>query len=273
MDNIKVDNNENIIIGKPQLANSKIIFEETAHNNIVYCEDGVNLKNSSIRLKGANSIVFLSTSKRTLFFNATLYNDSVLYFGKNTFINGIGGNVMRIILSERKNLIIGADCLFSSGICFRTADAHPIYDVTTKKRINRSKSIYLGDHVWIGQDTYILKGSTLGSGSIIGACSVISGKTIHSNSVWAGNPIKMIRDNVMFTKNLVHNYDSELSAKRDKIETNKYIYEYEQDVTLDFYRIDEELSRMKNALERLKFLRMLSSCDGTKNRFFVWKDN
>ena len=53
-----------------------------------------------------------------------------------------------LLLSERKNIIIGDQCLFSHTIWFRNADPHLIYDNITNKRINPTQSIYIGDHVW-----------------------------------------------------------------------------------------------------------------------------
>ena len=65
---------------------------------------------------------------------------------------------MNVILSEQKHLFIGNDCLLSFGIWVRNADPHLIYDVESHKRVNPTKSIYIGDHVWIGQSAMILKG-------------------------------------------------------------------------------------------------------------------
>ena len=45
----------------------------------------------------------------------------------------------------------------------RTADPHIIYDIH-RKRINPSKSVFIGDHVWCGQNVLLLKGCRVGSG-------------------------------------------------------------------------------------------------------------
>ena len=78
----------------------------------------------------------------------------------------------------------------------RTADPHLIYNIVDNQRINHSRSIYIGDHVWIGQNAMILKGSSIHSGSVIGAMSLVAGKTIHSNSCWGGNPVRMLKENI-----------------------------------------------------------------------------
>ncbi|MFE4813367.1 hypothetical protein ACFQ9Y_19885 [Peribacillus simplex] len=64
--------------------------------------------------------------------------------------------------------------MLSSGVVVRLADPHLVYDGTTRKRINRTKSVYLGDHIWIGQDVMILKGVEVGTGSILGAMSLVT---------------------------------------------------------------------------------------------------
>ena len=53
--------------------------------------------------------------------------------------------------------------------------------------------INIGHDVWIGGHTIILSGSTIGNGTVIGAGSLVSGN-LESYSIYAGNPIKKIRD-------------------------------------------------------------------------------
>lgn len=265
---MELDGNKNLILGNPQLQRSNIIFEENTKNNILYCDKDVTLKNSTIRFKGNNSVVFLSKNNYSYFLNkVTLYNDSILYFGSNNRFNKAGG--VRIILSERTHLIIGADGLLAENVNFKTADAHLIYDAVTGERINHSRSIYLGDHVWIGAEALILKGTMIGSGSIIGARSVVSGKRIHSNSVWGGNPVKLIRNNVQFTKNLVHNYTLQMSNEREKTNIDKFIYKNEPNKTLHFSSLDNELNKISSREDKLDFLRALSNYEDVKNRFFI----
>ena len=85
-------------------------------------------------------------------------------------------DVVNVILSESKNVVVGNGCLFSIGNWLRVADPHLIYNADTMKRINFSKSIYIGDHVWIGQNSLVLKGTQIGSGSIVAAGSLTTKK-------------------------------------------------------------------------------------------------
>ena len=121
--------------------------------------------------------------------NVHAYSNTCIYIGRDNYFNGRA----TLIASERKNIIIGDDGLFSFGIYVRTADPHLLYSGETKERINESKSVLMGDHVWIGQGALLLKGSSIGSGSVIGGGAVVSGKAIPSNTVAAGNPAKVIK--------------------------------------------------------------------------------
>ncbi len=59
--------------------------------------------------------------------------------------------------------------------------------------INRPISI--GSRVWIGAGAIILPGVTIGDDTVIGAGSVVN-KSIPAGVVAAGNPCRIIRDNV-----------------------------------------------------------------------------
>ena len=162
-----------------KIKNSKIIFKGS--NNFLYCDESITLQDCNLNFAGDNSIIFLSNSVHPYRLNVLINNNSVLYFGSNNFFNT--QSIVTIYLSEEKHFFCGNNGMFSTGIFFRNADPHLIYDSKTYKRLNKTKSIYLGDHVWIGQNSLILKGTKIDSGSIIGGGSVISGKHISHNTV------------------------------------------------------------------------------------------
>ena len=58
-----------------------------------------------------------------------------------------------------------------------------------------TKPIIIGDHVWIGKNALILKGVTIGNGAIVAAGSVVV-KDVSAKTLVAGNPAKVIKDNV-----------------------------------------------------------------------------
>lgn len=54
--------------------------------------------------------------------------------------------------------------------------------------------VVIGNHVWLGMNSVVMKGVTIGDNVIIGANSVVT-KDIPSNSIAAGIPCKIIKEN------------------------------------------------------------------------------
>lgn len=255
---------DNSVIINPQqseMKNSQITFN--GKNNILCIEDGTVLSNSKIIFNGENSVVYISKSIHPCIINVTVYNESVVFFGRNSYYNG----AVNVIASERQNVITGDDCLFSFGIWIRTADPHLIYGIETKKRLNHSKSVYIGDHVWIGQSAMILKGCEFGSGSILGGGSVASGKKIPSNTSYVGNPAKLIQEGIFYSSKCVHAYDEAKTKESDILDTDKWIYA-ESAGTIDLSSFDASLKSIKNAKDKLNFIKDKIINNTDKNRFF-----
>lgn len=262
---------KNIFRGhSPRMIDSEIIF--VGERNILYCQENVCLRNTSIRFSGNDSIVFLSSNHSDYHITVSIFNNSALYFGENNYFNPRGEN-MRLVLSEGKNMIFGKGNLFSFGITARNADPHLIYSVDTKKRLNPSKSIFIGDHTWIGQEVLILKGSKIGSGSILGAGSIVANKQIHSNSSWAGNPVKLVKDGIFYTHEVVHAWTEVETKKFEYYNTEEFIYSFKENETLEFDMIDKDITSIQGAKNKLKYLIENVSKKTNKNRFYVAKQN
>ncbi len=250
---------DNKIIGGENITfnNSQISF--TGRNNVLFCEEGVTLSSSNLKFNGDGCLIYLSKNSHAYMLDATLYRDSVLFFGKNNYFNG----AMHIILSERKHAFIGSGNLISFGVWLRTADPHLIYSVKTMKRINPSKSVFIGDHIWIGQGAMLLKGTQISSGSIIGAMALVSGKHIPSNESWGGNPAKKISDGIFWDNACVHAFDEEKTEKSMEYSSRKHIFKYKSNENIPFLKIDEALSSgsVENKIDYIK------NFSEDKNRF------
>lgn len=98
------------------------------------------------------------------------------------------------------SILVGEDCMFSSGVTVRATDGHKIHDINTGTRINFDKSVEIGDHVWIMQDAKILKGVKVLSGCIIGANSVVTKSIDCENAIIAGSPAKIIKKDIYWSK-------------------------------------------------------------------------
>ncbi len=263
----------NQILGEfPNMENSVINFK--GKGNILFCESGVALRDSTLNFKNDNSLIFLGTCGHSSYsLNISTHNNTVFHLGAFCYTN----NTVSVELSEHRHCFIGDYSIFSTGICFRNADAHLLYSCSTKKRLNPTKSIYVGDHVWIGMNSLILKGTQIDSGSIIGAGSIVSGKKIPHNTVWGGNPAKQLKDDIFWDERCVHSWTedmTEISADYDAF-LNKYpgndpfdnwIFEYTKAESLDFDEIDQQLNARKTCQEMCDYLIQLNS-KKAKNRF------
>ncbi len=254
---------QNCVIGEnPTLKNSVVKF--VGKNNILFCEKDVILVNSEIIFNGSNSLIYLSSNKHEYKLGVTINNNQVCFFGKHNYMNG----KINIILSEEKHIFIGGDNLLSFGIWMRNADPHLIYDSKTKKRINPTKSIFVGDHVWIGQSALILKGTIIGSGSIVGAMSVVSGITIPSNECWGGVSAKRLKTGVFWEGSCVHSW-TELKTQKSQIyEEDTYIYNKNLNNLTSYNEIDIQLSNAKTSNDKLGYILELVQIN-EKNRFAI----
>ncbi len=232
--------------------------------NILYVEDGVRVSNSQIKFNSDNAVVYLSKSRSLYYVDISANRDACVFIGKNNYINGR----VLIITSERKNIIIGDEGLISFGVCMRTADPHLIYSCETKKRINESKSVLIGDHVWIGQNVLVLKGTVMGSGSILGGGSVITNKSIPSNASAAGNSARIISENVFFSKECVHNFTQEQSEQYQTMESDEWIYS-EDKSQMGLKKLDELICSKSSAEEKLKVVLKNIANNDSKNRFYI----
>lgn len=122
--------------------------------------------------------------------------------------------------------------------------------------------------MWIGQHVFLLKGSCIHSGSVIGAASVVANKKISSNCVIAGNPCKVINNEVFWNEACVHGYTNE-ETENTSIGTNmEGVFCYVPNEYISFEMLDEVMSK-GNTNEKLEELISLNS---GKNRF-GWKSN
>ena len=123
----------NVVTGSPVFSEgAKIIFR--GEGNVLLCEEGVTLS-GVIDFKGNDAVVYLARNKYAYSLNLTMWHETTCYMGEDNYFNGR----LSAIVSERRSLIIGDNCLFSFGIWIRTADPHLIYDAKSMARINCSK--------------------------------------------------------------------------------------------------------------------------------------
>lgn len=98
---------------------------------------------------------------------------------------------------EGTKIFVGKDGLFAPGVQIRTGDSHSIMDMSGK-RTNQSQDISIGNHVWISSEAVVLKGSTIPDDVVIGIRSMVNKKLDESNCVYAGTPVKKVKQGVLW---------------------------------------------------------------------------
>jgi acetyltransferase-like isoleucine patch superfamily enzyme len=95
-----------------------------------------------------------------------------------------------------REIIIGDFANFGGNVSIWDTDFHPL-EFEARRRHDESqiisKPILIGNDVFVGANSIILKGVSIGEKSIVGAGSVVS-RDIPAGQIWAGNPIKFIRN-------------------------------------------------------------------------------
>lgn len=253
---------DNKIIGMPHLINSKINFR--GKNNILVCDNNIKLDNIVLDFNGDNTIVYLASDLKNSF-HLVVYNNSTVFFGRDVDC----GSFVNLEVYESNNLIIGDDCVIEDNVCINTSDKYPIYDVLNKERVNYSDSVYVGDHVWIGRNVFISKGTRIGSGTIVGNKTYLAPNVkIPSNVLLIGNPAKIIKKDVFFTKNFVGPFKSEDSINSQFYKSDVFIFNVVNQETLSIESIEKVLNEL-DVESRWEFIQKLFIRSKKKNRFSV----
>lgn len=131
-------------------------------------------------------------------FLRTWTSNQLLFWGHGSTSNGVHVHIQ----GEEKSVIIGEDCMFSSGITIRNSDMHAVVDMRTGELTNPPGNIVVEPHVWVGQDALVGRRVVLGMGSIIGAKAVAS-KDVPRFTTVAGVPAKVIKQEVTWDRKQV----------------------------------------------------------------------
>lgn len=166
----------------------------TGTNNTIIIEDEVFLRDVLIEISGQNNRLIVRMGSK--FYS----KGKISIFGKNNLVD-IGENTynigpISILVQEDNNKIVtGEHCMFAQNTFIRNSDSHSILSLDGK-RINPSKDVILGKHVWVGYGATILKGTVLGDNCIVGTQAVISGNHPQPGCIYAGNPAKLVKENI-----------------------------------------------------------------------------
>ncbi len=139
-----------------------------------------------ISIEGSNNTVIIEELvevEKRLEINIT-DNNSYIYVGRGTTFE----ETVISVADEHNQVLIGEDCMFSSGCKILASDFHSIIDLKTGIRKNHSKGVKIKNHVWVGMGVLILKNTYIGDNSIIGANTTVAGK-IPANSIYRNGAV------------------------------------------------------------------------------------
>lgn len=136
-------------------------------------------------------------------------------------------NGVEIKLLEKKSIIkIGKNCMLSNGIIMWATDSHSVID-TNGKLLNYGHSIVIGDHVWISRNVTFGKNTEIMHDSIVGMSSIVTTKFNEPYIAIGGNPAKIIKRNVTWTRDCPDKYLTKEYNEFDySIEKNKPNLDY-----------------------------------------------
>lgn len=159
-------------------------------NNTIIVRNG-KLKNIRIGIDGDNNMVEFGENLQIGSLEIIIQSSSCkVFIGDKTQIGGA-----KIVCCEYQDqVIIGNNNLIADDVEFWSCDGHSIYQ--DGKRINQSKPIVIDDNVWIARNAKILKGVTIQTNTVIGMNSLVTSGTYPANTLIAGLPAKVIKENI-----------------------------------------------------------------------------
>ena len=128
---------------------------------------------------------------------------SEIRIGNNNYFNGSNNS---IIAPLNTKILIGDGNLFAGNITFWGRNDHIIYDIKTKKRLNKDRDILIGDSNWICQNVTFLPKGQIGNNCVVGFGSIVNCNLIKNNTLIVGVPAKIKKKKINWSRST--DYDS-----------------------------------------------------------------
>ena len=101
------------------------------------------------------------------------------------------------LLDDNAAVSIGKDCMFAGQTSIWASDAHAVYDINTRKVLNKvSPPLKIADHCWIAQGVKFTKNASIAKNTVVAGSSVVTKKFTDENVIIAGNPGKIVKNNI-----------------------------------------------------------------------------
>lgn len=178
----------NLMIYKP----TTMKIEKSAKLNIKGCF----IFNSQWKIKRnkASGHLYIGKNANLNVGEFIVYAGSSISIQENAKLN-IGSGYMNYNSKIRcfDEINIGEGVFISENVTISDSIGHIVKH--NKKVSEKTKPINIGSHVLIGMNSTILRGVNIGDGAIIAAGSIVT-KDVPANSMVAGNPARVIKENV-----------------------------------------------------------------------------
>lgn len=153
-----------------------------------------------------DSIIEFKKGNRKTLINSDFISNMVGLYQRTIIVARYGGRVSigsgcgisGATIYAINSIEIGNDVLIGGNSKIIDNDFHPLHaDKRNPQKLEdvKQKPIIIGDGCFIGANSIILKGTKLGRNCVVGAGSVVSG-VFPDNVIIAGNPAKIIKDNI-----------------------------------------------------------------------------
>ena len=170
------------------------------------------LENNHFQIAGDNNLISIQKSRFVI---------------RNFSICSLQGNNRRVTIDEDfsveklfllieesdSSISIGKDCMFSRDLYFRNSDGHCIVD-ENGCILNKATKMVIGDHVWIGAWVRLCKNVCIPDGCIIGMGSIVTKKFTEKNAVIAGNPAKVVKQNIHWIRENPNTYSERMKNEK-----------------------------------------------------------
>lgn len=192
------DDRGNVIVYDGERPPKDVNIRIRGRNNVVRVNAGARLKRLDIILDNDNARVTVGSTRSgipMLGLRVRAGQDCRVSVGDDVTSTGS----VYLTATEGATVKVGNDVMFATGNEARADDAHAIYDVASGRRVNRPRSIVIGDHVWLGRDAVVLGGGRIGDGSVVGYRSLVTSR-LPNNCIAVGTPARVTRRNIAWER-------------------------------------------------------------------------
>ncbi|WP_291280240.1 acyltransferase [Galactobacter sp.] len=175
--------------------NVKIVFR--GKNNRLVIEKGARIDSVSVAFDCDNGVCKIGAKDfgPGVKLKIRVGQDSSVILGDNVSTTG----QCLMTAAEGSKVVVGSDVMIASGNYLRADDGHPIFDVSSGRRMNPSADIIIGDHVWLATKAVVLGGAVINEGSVVGFGSIVTSR-IPNNCIAVGSPAKVVRKNIAWER-------------------------------------------------------------------------